>query len=169
MKAHLTAPTIPESSSRTITYPRNGFALPSLRFLVSPHVGLLPLYRQIKKSLTMVVIRISLPYCTSNSFASLVVIPQCSFLWHSRARRLERSTVVESEPFYKEAIYHTVSEVQRSPFVSLLMDGYRAVALVVAPTPFVAANFILLGRIIRRLGPQYSRLTPTLCKSDKLS
>ncbi|KAN0125993.1 RTA1 domain containing protein [Russula decolorans] len=37
----------------------------------------------------------------------------------------------------------------------------QAVALVVAPTPFVAANFILLGRIIRRLGPQYSRLTTT--------
>jgi len=36
----------------------------------------------------------------------------------------------------------------------------QAVTLVVAPTPLVAANFILLGRIIRRLGPQYSRLTP---------
>ncbi|KAN0109791.1 RTA1-like protein [Russula decolorans] len=36
----------------------------------------------------------------------------------------------------------------------------QAVNLVVAPTPLVAANFILLGRIIRRLGPQYSRLTP---------
>jgi len=36
----------------------------------------------------------------------------------------------------------------------------QAVALVIAPTHLVAANFILLGRIIRRLGPQYSRLTP---------
>lgn len=36
----------------------------------------------------------------------------------------------------------------------------QAVNLVIAPTPLVAANFILLGRIIRRLGPQYSRLTP---------
>ncbi|KAI0303342.1 RTA1 like protein-domain-containing protein [Multifurca ochricompacta] len=36
----------------------------------------------------------------------------------------------------------------------------QAVTLVIAPTPLVAANFILLGRIIRRLGPQYSRLTP---------
>ncbi|KAN0141249.1 RTA1-like protein [Lactarius tabidus] len=34
------------------------------------------------------------------------------------------------------------------------------VALIIAPTPLVAANFIILGRIIRRLGPQYSRLTP---------
>jgi RTA1 like protein len=45
------------------------------------------------------------------------------------------------------------------------MGGRRAVALVIAPTHLVAANFILLGRIIRRLGPQYSRLTPRRCKS----
>ncbi|KAF8496744.1 RTA1-like protein [Russula emetica] len=36
----------------------------------------------------------------------------------------------------------------------------QGVNLVIAPTPLLAANFILLGRIIRRLGPQYSRLTP---------
>ncbi|KAH9972123.1 RTA1-like protein [Lactifluus volemus] len=34
--------------------------------------------------------------------------------------------------------------------------------LVVAPTLLLAANFILLGRVINRLGPQYSRLTPKL-------
>jgi hypothetical protein len=120
------------------------------------------------ESLTMVVIRISRPYCTSNPFASLVAIPQCSFLRHSRARRLERSTVVESEPFHKEAIHHTVSKMQWSPFVPLSMGYYRAVALVIAPTPLVAANFILLGRVIRRLGPQFSRLTTTQCKSRNL-
>ncbi|KAI0303352.1 RTA1-domain-containing protein [Multifurca ochricompacta] len=31
---------------------------------------------------------------------------------------------------------------------------------IVAPTPLVAAIFIILGRITRRLGPQYCRLTP---------
>jgi len=116
----------------------------------------------------MVVIRISRPYCTSNPFASLVAIPQCSFLRRSRARRLGRSTVVEPEPFHKEAIYYTASKIQWPLFVPLLMGGYRAVALVIAPTPLVAANFILLGRIIQRLGPQYSRLTTTQCKSHKL-
>ncbi|KAI0321512.1 RTA1-domain-containing protein [Amylostereum chailletii] len=30
---------------------------------------------------------------------------------------------------------------------------------IIAPTPLVAANFILLGRIISRLGPRYSRLS----------
>ncbi|KAJ7685842.1 RTA1 like protein-domain-containing protein [Mycena rosella] len=31
---------------------------------------------------------------------------------------------------------------------------------IIAPTPLIAVNFILLARIIRRLGPAYSRLTP---------
>ena len=64
------------------------------------------------ESLIMLVIRKSHPYRTSNPFASLVAISQCSSLRHSRDRRLERSTVVESEPFHKEAIYHTVSRMQ---------------------------------------------------------
>lgn len=62
--------------------------------------------------LTWVVIRFSTPYCTSNTFASLVVIPHCSSLRYSRVLRLERSTVVESQSFHKEAIYHTVSKMQ---------------------------------------------------------
>jgi RTA1 like protein len=45
----------------------------------------------------------------------------------------------------------------------------RVTTLVVAPTLLIAANFILLARVIRRLGPQYSRLTPKLCESHSLS
>jgi RTA1 like protein len=44
----------------------------------------------------------------------------------------------------------------------------RLKTLVVAPTLLLAANFILLGRVINRLGPQYSRLTPKLCESHTL-
>ncbi|KAI0051445.1 RTA1-domain-containing protein [Auriscalpium vulgare] len=44
----------------------------------------------------------------------------------------------------------------RSPFM------LQIVATIIAPTPLVAANFVLLGRIIRRLGPRYSRLGPKL-------
>ncbi|KAI0263773.1 RTA1 like protein-domain-containing protein [Gloeopeniophorella convolvens] len=47
----------------------------------------------------------------------------------------------------------------QNPFLStpFLM---QIATTIIAPTPLVAANFILLGRIIQRLGPQYSRLTP---------
>ncbi|EPQ52029.1 RTA1-domain-containing protein [Gloeophyllum trabeum ATCC 11539] len=36
----------------------------------------------------------------------------------------------------------------------------QLVSLVIAPTPLLAAVFVLLGRLIARLGPQYSRLPP---------
>lgn len=38
----------------------------------------------------------------------------------------------------------------------------QLVGTVIAPTPLVAANFIILGKIINQLGPQYSRLTPNM-------
>lgn len=38
----------------------------------------------------------------------------------------------------------------------------QLVGTVVAPTPLVAANFIILGKIIGQIGPQYSRLTPKI-------
>ncbi|KAF8990476.1 RTA1 like protein-domain-containing protein [Cyathus striatus] len=45
---------------------------------------------------------------------------------------------------------------------------------IIAPTPLVAANFIILGRLISRLGPQYSRLSPKwytiiFCSCDVVS
>ncbi|KAG1729970.1 RTA1 like protein-domain-containing protein [Suillus paluster] len=38
----------------------------------------------------------------------------------------------------------------------------QLVGTVIAPTPLVAANFIILGKIINQLGPQFSRLTPKM-------
>ncbi|KAG0700331.1 RTA1 like protein-domain-containing protein [Suillus ampliporus] len=38
----------------------------------------------------------------------------------------------------------------------------QLVGTVIAPTPLVAANFIILGKIIDQLGPQFSRLTPKM-------
>ncbi|KAG1762594.1 RTA1 like protein-domain-containing protein [Suillus occidentalis] len=38
----------------------------------------------------------------------------------------------------------------------------QLVGTIIAPTPLVAANFIILGKIINQVGPQYSRLTPKL-------
>jgi len=35
---------------------------------------------------------------------------------------------------------------------------------IIAPTPFLAANFIIFGRLIRSLGFKYSRIGPKWCK-----
>lgn len=40
----------------------------------------------------------------------------------------------------------------------------RISTTIIAPTPLVAANFVILGQLIARLGPQYSRLSATWCK-----
>jgi hypothetical protein len=41
----------------------------------------------------------------------------------------------------------------------------QTITTINAPTPLVAAYFIILAEIIRRLGPCYSRLRPKMCKS----
>ncbi|KAL1705913.1 RTA1 like protein-domain-containing protein [Schizophyllum commune] len=38
----------------------------------------------------------------------------------------------------------------------------QSVMLIVAPTPLLAANFVMMGPIVRRLGVKYSRLSPRL-------
>lgn len=38
----------------------------------------------------------------------------------------------------------------------------QLVGTVLAPTPLIAANFVILGRIINRFGPQFSRLVPNM-------
>ncbi|OAX38287.1 RTA1 like protein, partial [Rhizopogon vinicolor AM-OR11-026] len=38
----------------------------------------------------------------------------------------------------------------------------QLVGTILAPTPLVAANFIILGKIIGQVGPQFSRLTPRM-------
>jgi hypothetical protein len=42
---------------------------------------------------------------------------------------------------------------------------FRITATILGPTPLLAANFVIIGIIIRRLGPQYSRLSPKWCMS----
>ncbi|KAI0692783.1 RTA1-domain-containing protein [Cytidiella melzeri] len=42
-----------------------------------------------------------------------------------------------------------------------LLDPFlmQITTTIIAPTPLVAANFVILGEVIRRMGPQYSRLS----------
>lgn len=42
---------------------------------------------------------------------------------------------------------------------------HRIVCTIIAPTPLLAANFVILARIIGKLGDSYSRLGPRLCRS----
>ncbi|KIN94352.1 hypothetical protein M404DRAFT_17227 [Pisolithus tinctorius Marx 270] len=51
-------------------------------------------------------------------------------------------------------LWSSISPTLLTPF------EIQLVATILAPTPFLAANFVILGKIIIQLGPQYSRLSP---------
>ncbi|KAG6327927.1 hypothetical protein ID866_11162 [Astraeus odoratus] len=53
-------------------------------------------------------------------------------------------------------LWSSINPVLLTPF------EIQLVGTILAPTPFIAANFLILGRIIVQLGPQYSRLSPKL-------
>ncbi|KAF5383243.1 hypothetical protein D9615_004860 [Tricholomella constricta] len=63
-----------------------------------------------------------------------------------------------------------------SSFIPSSSDAFmlQICATILAPTPLVAANFIILGRIVRKLGTAYSRLPPrwytiVFCTCDFIS
>ncbi|KAF7985359.1 hypothetical protein HWV62_6585 [Athelia sp. TMB] len=75
-----------------------------------------------------------------------------------RDARLGRAAVVVLESDAEDAVLDTVRDLD---FGEAGADGRRRITTtIIAPTPLVAANFIILGEIIRRLGPRYSRMSP---------
>lgn len=64
-----------------------------------------------------------------------------------------------------DGIQSPVSSVGHFSAHFLLIHLYlRASCLIFAPTTLLAVNFVILGQIIKRLGPDYSRLPPKKCK-----
>jgi hypothetical protein len=54
--------------------------------------------------------------------------------------------------------------IQKEPIAfPLKRHCCRLVGTILAPTPLLAAIFVILGRIISQLGTQFSRLTPNMC------
>ena len=87
--------------------------------------------------------------------------------------------MVEPERAPHRTVSHAVSTHCAIPFrpVSLYRQGGadtlacalvcvpRIATTIIAPTPLIAANFVILGQIIKRLGQQYSRLSAMWCAS----
>jgi hypothetical protein len=86
--------------------------------------------------------------------------PSC-FLAHVILRYWSSQSPYNVNPFLMQYVLLNLLisyEANSSP-------SLRITTTIIAPTPLVAANFIILGKIIRRLGPQYSRLSPKWCKA----
>lgn len=65
-----------------------------------------------------------------------------------------------------DSFHYSVSGALVIPFVEgqySLECFLRITATILAPTPLVAANFVILGKVILSLGPAYSRLSPRWC------
>ncbi|KAF9534641.1 RTA1-like protein [Crepidotus variabilis] len=65
-------------------------------------------------------------------------------------------------------LWSSISPLAQIPF------QIQITCTIIAPTPLLAANFVIFGRIIERLGSQYSRLTPKwytiiFCSCDVVS
>lgn len=74
-------------------------------------------------------------------------------------------------------LWSSISPTMQTPFIIQLVEPWfpfvegqyslkcflRITATILAPTPLVAANFVILGKVILSLGPAYSRLSPRWC------
>ena len=69
-----------------------------------------------------------------------------------------------STPFQIQCVQSALSSLRKS-----WRFGHRITSTIIAPTPLLAVNFVVLGEIIKRLGSQYSRLSPKWCMFLRLS
>jgi hypothetical protein len=101
----------------------------------------------------------------SHSLSDDVVAANGSSRWSGRDFGMECSTLVFSKPLAYYSLHNPVS----SSFVpfSFFCCQHMVVRIsctIIAPTPLVAANFVILGMIIKTLGDYYSRLSTKWCK-----
>lgn len=72
--------------------------------------------------------------------------------------------LVLSKPSKPQSIHHAVRLLRwRSVHSSRLGPMNRITTTIIAPTPLIAANFVILGRMIEQLGPEYNRIGPHMC------
>ena len=82
---------------------------------------------------------------------------------------MEREVVVISKPTSIYSIYNSVSRAVVISIVAAIdRRSFRISCTIIAPTPLVAANFVILGMIIDKLGDHYSRLSTKWCKRMNL-
>ena len=100
---------------------------------------------------------------TSPEVPCLVALPYRGPCSDGRDSGLVRTAVVILRAAEPDSICDPVRG-HRNSSSFLPSQTLRVICTIVAPTPFVGAIFITFGRIINKIGPQYSRLSPRLCE-----
>jgi hypothetical protein len=89
----------------------------------------------------------------------------CGTLRHRRGHWMEWTHMDVVQSAASRGILYGVSPLpQPSTLGSCYGHCNRVVTTIISPSFFTAAIFALLGRIIRRVGPEYSLLTPRWCE-----
>ena len=112
------------------------------------------------------------PISTSHSFprshpvSNVVALSYGMYSWYCRNYCLGCTSVVQQEPHEFGSFLDTVRQNNRS-FTSFDRNAKwwdRITTTIIAPTPLVAANFIIVEKLINRIGPKFSRLSGKWCK-----
>ena len=106
------------------------------------------------------------PHRPSMSLPPMVVTLHRRSRGSSRDHRMERSPLVKYRAHSVEPFPHAVRlapPVFSGTPSHAIRPFPRITTTIIAPTPLIAANFVILGQIIKRLGQQYSRLSARWC------
>ena len=85
-------------------------------------------------------------------------------LWCDGINGLVRTFVVHLWSTSHATLQNSVRQWYHLVFMGLPVIIWRISATMLAPTPLLAANFMIFGEVIKRLGISNSRLTPRWCK-----
>ena len=95
----------------------------------------------------------------------VVFVPNGDYWGCRRDHRLGWPIVGQQEPHLPrpvlDAVGHPLSEGNPAYLEHLRS---RITTTIISPTFILAANFVIVGRLIRRLGTKYSRLSPRSCE-----
>ena len=96
----------------------------------------------------------------------MVAFATCNPLFVVGSVWLASTVLLESGTSWLECLHCPVSCSPKDIYssVKLIEPLHRICATIVAPTPLIASNFMILAILIRHLGEEYSRLSPKLCE-----
>ena len=100
---------------------------------------------------------------TSHPLQASVSAVHCCHCWPIRNDWVGSSPVFPFSTWRPPLVPRPVSVTLTSLGFSISYPLCRTISTINGPTPLIAAYFIILAEIIRRLGPCYSRLKPRLC------
>ena len=98
----------------------------------------------------------------------MVVDPDSVRCWYRRDHGMGCTALVQRERLSAYAVSHAVRLTGLMFPPSPDSPVFRTSTTIIAPTPLIAANFMILGQIMNRMGQSYSRLSARTCALSRL-